>query len=246
MPNESTLGCAADEPAFVEKTFSLTGVPATLETQAVPGSPEPAGAQLQSDRPFNCLVVGVGGQGAVLASRLVAAACMDGGSFVRTAETIGMSQRGGSVATHVRAAPTARDLPTSMIPRRGADLVLALEPGEAVRAYGYLACGGALVCSTRPLVPSAAATSGYDGRAQVDWLAEHVGPERFAALDVQALEDAGLSPKCLNVLLLGAAVGLGALPFGADELRRAMAELMKPKLIPMNERALELGISLVG
>ena len=186
------------------------------------------------------------GQGAVLASRLVAAACMDGGSFVRTAETIGMSQRGGSVATHVRVAPTARDLPTSMIPRRGADLVLAFEPGEAVRAYGYLARGGALVCSTRPLVPSAAATSGYDGRAQVDWLAEHVGPERFAALDVQALEDAGLSPKCLNVLLLGAAVGLGALPFGADELRRAMAELMKPKLIPMNERALELGISLVG
>ena len=80
----------------------------------------------------------------------------------------------------------------------------------------------------------------------MDWLAEHVGPERFAALDVQVLEDAGLSPKCLNVLLLGAAVGLGALPFGADELRRAMAELMKPKLIPMNERALELGISLVG
>ena len=153
-----------------------------------------------------------------------------------------MSQRGGSVATHVRVAPTARDPPAhAHTPRHGADLVLAFEPGEAVRAYGYLARGGALVCSTRPLVPSAAATSGYDGRAQVDWLAEHVGPERFAALDVQALEDAGLSPKCLNVLLLGAAVGLGALPFGADELRRAMAELMKPKLIPMNERALELG-----
>ena len=133
-----------------------------------------------------------------------------------------------------------------MIPRRGADLVLAFEPGEALRAYEYLAPRGALVCSTRPLVPSAAATSGYDGRAQVDWLAARIAPERFAALDVQALEDAGLSPKCLNVLLLGAAIGLGALPFGAPELRRAMGELMKPKLIPMNERALELGVSLAG
>lgn len=199
-----------------------------------------------ANKPFNCLVVGVGGQGAVLASRLIAAACMDGGAFVRTAETIGMSQRGGSVATHVRVAPSATELPTSMIARHGADLVLAFEPGEAARAHGYLAPGGALVCATRPLVPSAAATSGYDGRAQVDWLAAHVAPERFAAIDVQALEDAGLSPKCLNVLLLGAAIGLGALPFGATELRRAMDSLMKPKIIPMNEKALELGVSLVG
>ncbi len=246
MPNANIVDQEVDEPVFVETTFSLTGVPAPLGAKPASGSPEPSGVQVQSDRPFNCLVVGVGGQGAVLASRLVAAACMDSGSFVRTAETIGMSQRGGSVATHVRVAPTARDLPTSMIPRHSADLVLAFEPGEAVRAYGYLAPGGAMVCATRPLVPSAAATTGYDGRAQVDWLAEHVGAERFAALDVQVLEDAGLSPKCLNVLLLGAAVGLGALPFGAEELRRAMAGLMKPQLVPMNEQALELGISLVG
>ena len=60
------------------------------------------------------------------------------------------------------------------------------------------------------------------------------------------LEREGLSPKCLNVLLLGAAVGLGALPFGADELRGAMRTVMRPKLIEMNERALELGRGLVS
>ena len=65
--------------------------------------------------PFNCLVVGVGGQGVVLASRLVAAACMKAGAFVRTAETIGMSQRGGSVASHVRAASDDAALPSSLI-----------------------------------------------------------------------------------------------------------------------------------
>ena len=99
--------------------------------------------------PFNCLVVGVGGQGVVLASRLVAAACMRAGAFVRTAETIGMSQRGGSVASHVRAASDDAALPSSLIESAGADLVLSFEPGEALRAYGRLKPSGALVCANR-------------------------------------------------------------------------------------------------
>ncbi len=193
---------------------------------------------------LDCQVVGVGGQGVVLASRLIAAAAMARGLFVRTAETIGMSQRGGSVASHVRAAATADDLPSSLIPAHGADLVLAFEPGEAVRAVGQLKAAGAMVCATRPVVPSAAATSGYDGQAQLAWLAERLPAGRFAPVRVDALAREGLSPKCLNVLLLGCAVGMGALPFGAEELRAAMCQLMKPKLIPMNERALEIGISL--
>ena len=59
-----------------------------------------------------------------------------------------------------------------------------------------------------------------------------------------ALAREGLSPKCLNVLLLGCAVGMGALPFGPEELRGALRQLMKPRLVDMNERALDLGISL--
>lgn len=195
---------------------------------------------------FDCLVAGVGGQGAVLASRLIAAACMAQGSFVRTAETIGMSQRGGSVASHVRAAASAAELPSSLIPQRGANLVLAFEPGEALRVWPKLAAGGSMVLLTRPVVPQAAATSGYDGVAQVAWLREHapqVGAQ-VAAVDPAALEEAGLSPKCANVLLLGAALSLGALPFGADELRAALRQLVKPKLVEMNERALELGMRL--
>lgn len=195
-------------------------------------------------RTFNCLVVGVGGQGVVLASRLVAAACMARGMFVRTAETIGMSQRGGSVASHVRAAATADDLPTSMIPLRGADVVLAFEPGEALRAFDRLAPGGSVVCSARPVVPSAAPGGSYDGRAQIDWLRAHVNEKRLAVIDPVALAGAGLSPKCANVLLLGAAAGLGALPFGADDLRAAIARLVKPAFVEMNGRALELGMEL--
>lgn len=252
MDNRSdSLDLEADEPVFVETSFKLTGVPVPLDPaapalvkDAPAGAPEPCGVQVADDKRFDCLVVGVGGQGAVLASRLIAAACMNRDLFVRTAETIGMSQRGGSVASHVRVAATARDLPSSMIPDHGADLVLAFEPGEAVRAWRYLAPSGALVCSSRPVVPSAAASSGYTGEAQVAWLRSQLGSDRLAVVDAGVLEGAGLSPKCLNVLLLGAAIGLGALPFGADELRAAMGELMKPRLIPMNEQALELGMGL--
>ncbi len=190
---------------------------------------------------LDCLVVGVGGQGAVLASRLIAAASMARGAFVRTAETIGMSQRGGSVASHVRVAPDAACLPSSLIPARGADLVLAFEPGEALRAFDHLAPAGVVVCSTRPVVPSAAATSGYDGSAQLAWLRGRLGPDRLACVDPGVLEDAGLSPRSLNVLLLGVAIGMGALPFGADEMEAALRQRLKPRLVDMNLRALELG-----
>ena len=193
---------------------------------------------------FSCLVVGVGGQGVVLASRLIADACMARGEFVRTAETIGMAQRGGSVASHVRVAGCAAELPSSLIPARGAELVLAFEPGEAVRAADFLAPGGSVVCATSPVVPSAAATSGYDGRAQLAWLAGQLPPARFAQVDPAILASRGLSPKCLNVLLLGAAVGLGALPFGADALADALRRRLKPALVEMNLRALGLGQSL--
>lgn len=195
---------------------------------------------------LDCIVVGVGGQGVVLASRLVADACMARGSFVRTAETIGMSQRGGSVASHVRVAPSPADLPSSMVPAGAADLLLAFEPGEALRAFDRLGPCGAAVVSSRPVVSASVASGGYDGRAQLGWLAERLGTGgggRLAVVDPSALESAGLSPRSLNVMLLGAAVGMGALPLGEQELADALRRRMRPSLVEPNLRALALGIA---
>ncbi len=194
--------------------------------------------------PWNCLIVGVGGQGVVLASRLVACASMDSGAFVRTAETIGMSQRGGSVASHVRVAACPEEVPSSLIGRGGANLVLSFEPGEAARAFSYLKPTGALVCASRAVVPAAAPV--YTGAAQLEWLSAHVEPKRFAVVDASALDEAGLNPKCLNVMLLGAALGLRALPFPLARLQAAMEGLVRPKLVPMNVKALELGVKLAS
>lgn len=90
----------------------------------------------------SCLLCGVGGQGTVLASRIIAAAAMEKGLHAKTAETIGMAQRGGSVVSHVR---TGMEISSPMIPKGKADILIGFEPGEAVANIEYLKEGGTLI-----------------------------------------------------------------------------------------------------
>ena len=96
----------------------------------------------------NCLLCGVGGQGVVLASKLIAYAAMEKGMFVRTSETIGMAQRGGSVVSHVR---VGEEIHSPMIPKGSADVLLAFEPAEAVRNLSYLKKGGIVIVNQKAL-----------------------------------------------------------------------------------------------
>ena len=122
----------------------------------------------------SCLICGVGGQGVVLASRILAKTAMNEQLFARTAETIGMAQRGGSVVSHVRFGETVH---SPLIPFCGADLILALEPAEAVRALDYLKQDGAVVVSKKAVRPVTATLSGsYDGKEMLDYLKSHVDP----------------------------------------------------------------------
>ena len=84
---------------------------------------------------INCILCGVGGQGTVLASKLMAQSAISQGAFVRTARAIGMAQRGGCVVSHVRIEPEG---PSPMVPLGQADLIIGFEPAEAVRALPYL------------------------------------------------------------------------------------------------------------
>lgn len=93
----------------------------------------------------NILLCGVGGQGTVLASKLIAYAAMKQGLAVRTSETIGMAQRGGCVVSHVR---IGRMIDSPLVPRGSADLLLGFEPGETVRCLPYLRQGGTVIVSS--------------------------------------------------------------------------------------------------
>jgi len=86
-------------------------------------------SQVENNRKFELLITGVGGQGAILASDIIGKSAVAAGLPIRAAETHGMAQRGGSVVNHIR---IGEDL-GSMIPKKGADLMLALEPMETVR-----------------------------------------------------------------------------------------------------------------
>ncbi len=183
----------------------------------------------------NIVLCGVGGQGTVLASRLISAAAMAKGIPVMSAETIGMAQRGGSVFSHLR---LGEDVYSPMIAKGEADLILAFEPGEAVRMLPYLKEGGQVVVSSRPVMPVTATLSGasYSADEMIQFLKAHV--QNLMVVDAeQALQDVG-SPKVLNLILLGAALQSGALGLTEDEIKAAILQKIPEKFHALNFRAL--------
>ncbi|MDR0905365.1 MAG: 2-oxoacid:acceptor oxidoreductase family protein [Oscillospiraceae bacterium] len=100
---------------------------------------------------MNILICGIGGQGVVYASKLLARQALERGETVHTAETIGMAQRGGSVVSHVR---IGGDCHSPLIPKGDADVIIGLEPAETVRNIAYLKTGGTVAVSTRGIAPT--------------------------------------------------------------------------------------------
>ena len=183
----------------------------------------------------NIILCGVGGQGTVLASRLISAAAMARRIPVMSAETIGMAQRGGSVFSHLR---MGENLFSPMIARGEADLILAFEPGEAVRMLPYLKKDGQMIVSSRPVMPVTASLAGNVYRAEdmLDYLRAHVS--RLLIVDAEkALREVG-SPKVLNLILLGAALKCGALGLEEADLKEAIRRQIPEKFHELNFRAL--------
>ncbi len=182
------------------------------------------------------LLCGVGGQGTVLASKLMAAAAMNRGFHVLTAETIGMAQRGGSVTSHLR---MGDDLYSPLIGKGKADIILGFEPGETVRMLPYLKPDGVVVVSTRPVRPVTGTLTGqeYTGKEMLEYLKSKV--ERVIVVDSElAGKDLG-STKVLNVVLLGAAIESGVLDLTKADVKQAIMEKVAPKFHDLNLRAID-------
>lgn len=162
---------------------------------------------------MNCILTGVGGQGTVLASKLIAETAMMRGLPVRTAETIGMAQRGGSVVSHVRVGTSKDDaIASPLVPLGTADVLLAFEPGEATRMLPYLAPDGVAIIATGAVIPVTASlsrTAGYVPSEHLDYLAKTL-QGRVVFVDTQEVQE-NCGAKALNVALLGAACESGAL-----------------------------------
>ena len=181
------------------------------------------------------LIVGVGGQGTLLASRLLGSAMMDLGYDVKVSEVHGMSQRGGSVETYVRYGDKVY---SPVINQGEADIVLAFEQLEAARFLPFLKKGGVVVTNTQQIDPMPVVT----GTAQYpQGLLDQIRALGAGLLAIDALslaEQAG-SVKAVNVVLIGAmAKSLGT---EKEIWLKTIEKTVPPKFVEMNKRAFELG-----
>lgn len=185
----------------------------------------------------SCLLCGVGGQGIVLASKLIAASAMEKGMLVRTAETIGMAQRGGCVVSHVRYGDKVN---SSMIPVGGADVIIAFEPAEAVRNLAYLKKNGTVIVNKKAVMPVTASLGGssYSGEEMLDYLRKNV--KNLVVADGDRICAECGSPKVLNVALLACAANSGALGISVDELKNAIGNRVNPKFRELNFKAVDI------
>lgn len=195
----------------------------------------------------NVLLTGVGGQGTVLAARVLAQAAQAKGWQVRTAETIGMAQRGGSVVSHVRMGDNGEEVIAPLVSKGTADMIIAFEPAEAARVLPYLAPDGVMVSATTSIQPITAAlsTEPYLAEATIASLDERLNecaaaPARFVLVDDEAVLSQVGNRKALNTVLLAFALKTGHLPLSLDDLRDAIRACVKPRFVELNLAAIDL------
>ncbi|MDO4834595.1 MAG: indolepyruvate oxidoreductase subunit beta [Bacillota bacterium] len=181
------------------------------------------------------LLCGVGGQGTVLAAKILAATAMDVGETVHSAETIGMAQRGGSVTSHVRIGEALSPL----IPEGSADILMAFEPAEAVRNLQYLRRDGIVIVNSMPVKPVSESLKGtaYDGGSMIEYL-----ERKCDCIVMDAVRPD--SAKFLNIAMLGVAAGTGRLGFTKEQLLAEIEKRVPRKFLDANREAFEQGISL--
>ena len=195
----------------------------------------------------NVLLTGVGGQGTVLAAKVLAQAAQAKGWRVRTAETIGMAQRGGSVVSHVRMGDNGEEVIAPLVAKGTADMIIAFEPAEAARVLPYLAPDGVMVSATTSIQPITAAlsTEPYLAEATIASLDERLNecaaaPARFVLVDDEAVLSQVGNRKALNTVLLAFALKTGHLPLSLDDLRDAVRACVKPRFVELNLAAIDL------
>jgi indolepyruvate ferredoxin oxidoreductase beta subunit len=190
--------------------------------------------------PVNVLIVGVGGQGVILVSKVLAALAQSRGLEVKQSEVHGMAKRGGTVFSHVRFGPTVWS-PT--IPRGEADILVALEWAEGLRWLPWLRSGGIFIGDTQRIVPPFACLDRRPGaplrysRETPQQLRDHVA-EGYA-IDATRFAAALGNDRVANVVLLGALST--ALDFARDDWESTLAALVPNKTVGVNLEAFAAG-----
>jgi indolepyruvate ferredoxin oxidoreductase, beta subunit len=183
---------------------------------------------------YNILIVGVGGQGTILASNILGEACLIEGRQVRGAETHGMAQRGGSVESHIRI--DGRYGP--LIAPGQADLLVSFDLLEALRYSHYLRPDGKAVVNRHLVLPTSVYTQKLAAPSEDEIIAA-LKVHGLCLLDADRIAAEAGSPLSQNVVMLGAAARW--MPLKPETLLEAVRRLVPKKTIEINTRAFEMG-----
>jgi indolepyruvate ferredoxin oxidoreductase beta subunit len=195
--------------------------------------------------PYNVIITGVGGQGNVMASRIVGNMLSRKGLSVTIGETFGASQRGGSVMSHLRISTGSSWSP--QIPNGKCHLIISLEPTEAMRVLAtYGNPNVKVLCNTRP-IHAIGVISGDQQYPDLDeitaWVAEL--SEAFWFLDATEKAMELGNPILGNIMMIGAAAGIGVLPLDRKDFEAALAENLSADKLELNLKAYDLGVGMV-
>ena len=187
---------------------------------------------------INILIVGVGGQGTLLASKLMGKIFIDSGFDVKVSEVHGMSQRGGSVLTYVRA---GEKVYSPVIDKGEADVIISFEALESARWLPYLKKGGVVISNTAQIDPMPVIMGNAEYPENILGKIEELGVKVVSADALSLATEAG-SAKAVNIVLLG--IAAKQLGIEKDECLAAIRATVPQKTIEVNERAFELGYGL--
>ena len=187
---------------------------------------------------LSVLVVGVGGQGVITAARILGETALSVGMPVRVGQIHGMSQRGGSVESTLVIGPGQ----SPFMPLRGADVVLALEPLELLRARPKLHPGSRVIASRGRIVPTPMSLQGAE-YPDIDGIFDQVRPlvEQLIVVDGEAIVASAGNTRALNVALLGVLAMQGWLPFDDKEMHALLERRSPPRQHESNRRAFQAG-----
>jgi indolepyruvate ferredoxin oxidoreductase beta subunit len=183
---------------------------------------------------FDILIVGIGGQGTILASNILGEACLMEGRHVKGAETHGMAQRGGSVESHIR----IDGLFGPLIPPGHADLLISFDILEALRYSHYVKKGGKMVVNHHLVLPTSVFMQNLVVPSEDEIIAA-LKKHSLCLLDADKIAEEAGSPLSQNVVMLGAASL--SIPLKPESLLEAVKGLVPKKTVEINAKAFEMG-----
>ena len=185
----------------------------------------------------NIMIVGVGGQGSLLASKLIGKLLLTKGYDVKVSEVHGMSQRGGSVVTYVR---FGSKVYSPVIDEGEADYIVSFELLEAARWTKYLKNGGKIITNTQQINPMPVVTGAAEYPAELVAKMKE-GNFNVDAIDALALAEQAGSSKAVNIVLMGRLSKY--FDFTEEEWMTAIEQSVPPKFLEMNKKAFMLGLN---